>query len=273
MLSIITAVHNQLEMNKVFWKHLAACTRNEYELIIIDNNSSDGSGNFFKDVGARVITNDQNFSYPVSQNQGIRIATGDHLVFINNDVIVSQNWDKRLLANMLFNDLDVITCCGIEQVENARATRMLKRRWRYFRVLARLLGKSQITLELMHSLMYKGDWDGFCDRRFQEFKLMAFEGFVGNTVVMTRRAIEILGLWDETQQGADFDLYLRSKMRHVSVGDIKPVHIALDVFNHHFIRLTLGSRPDPFFDRDRLIPLESKWTSVELEMLNDRHRA
>ena len=47
MLSIIVAVHNQLAMNRLFWRHLSANTENEWELIVIDNGSSDGSGCLF----------------------------------------------------------------------------------------------------------------------------------------------------------------------------------------------------------------------------------
>ena len=54
MLSIIVAVHNQLAMNRLFWRHLSANTENEWELIVIDNGSSDGSAEFFTGVGAKV---------------------------------------------------------------------------------------------------------------------------------------------------------------------------------------------------------------------------
>jgi glycosyltransferase involved in cell wall biosynthesis len=52
LLSIIVAVHNQLAMNRLFWRHLSANTENEWELIVIDNGSSDGSAEFFTGVGA-----------------------------------------------------------------------------------------------------------------------------------------------------------------------------------------------------------------------------
>jgi hypothetical protein len=71
-------------------------------------------------------------------------------------------------------------------------------------------------------------------------------------------------------QGADFDLYLRSKKRSIEQGDIRPIHIALDTFNHHFIRLTVKAKPPKFSDSNRLIPLESKWSAAELAWLSNR---
>jgi hypothetical protein len=85
--------------------------------------------------------------------------------------------------------------------------------------------------------------------------------------MMTRRALEIVGLWDERIQAADFDLYMRVQQRHLEQGDIQPVHIALDVFVHHYIRLTEGIAYPPFVDRDHLIHLNEKWTPLQRQQL------
>ena len=77
--------------------------------------------------------------------------------------------------------------------------------------------------------------------------------------MMRRKAIEKIGLWDERIQGADFDLYIRSKKRNIEHYDIKPVHMALGVFIHHYIRLTVKSTRAPFADKDNMISNEEKW--------------
>jgi hypothetical protein len=120
------------------------------------------------------------------------------------------------------------------------------------------MGTNERTLRLMHKIMY-GSWETFTQRRFDKFQYTVREGFVGNTVLMKRSALEKVGYWDERIYAADFDLYFRSKKRSAEAGDIKPVHTALGVFNHHFIRVTLhGARP-VFKDQSRLIALEEKW--------------
>ena len=214
---------------------------------------------FFESVGARVIRNPGNYSYPVSQNQGIAIAKGEWLAFLNNDIIVSDGWDETLIANAEHNQLDVITSCGIERIESKAATKKLRRRWNRIRGLVGLFGTGRNSLLLMHKWMY-GNWAAFCENRRNKFKHQVVEGFVGNTVMLSRRALEILGSWDETQQAADFDLFLRTAMRAREVGDIRPMHIALDCFNHHYIRLTMKGGYPPFVDKDKLIPLEQKWS-------------
>jgi GT2 family glycosyltransferase len=270
MISIITAVHNQLPMNKLFWEQLKRYTHHSFELIVIDNASTDGSADFFESMGCRVIRNPVNFSYPHSQNQGIAIATYDWLVFINNDVIVSPDWDLNIVESMEVNHLEIATVCGIEQVETSNETKKLKRRWMRIKNLVGLFGISYGTLSLMHRLMYR-DWEKFCSTRHNQFKHVVKEGFVGNTVVMKRSGLVKVGLWDECIQGADFDLYLRSKSRATSHNDILPVHICLDVFVHHYIRLTVKGGYPPFADKHNLISIESKWPSdarAALEHLN-----
>ena len=258
MISIIATVHNGLPMNRIFWHYLQKYTFHPFELIVVDNNSTDGSREFFKLAGATMIENALNYSYPVCQNQGIAAAKYDVLVFINNDVIVSPQWDKRLLEAADIHGLDVITPVGIEMLENDSVTKAIKRKWLKIKNPLSLFGFSDFNLRLMHRLMY-GNWERFANDRFQKFGYAIREGFIGNTVMMRRQAIDKIGIWDERIQGADFDLYIRSKKRNIENGDIKPVQMALGVFIHHYIRLTVKSTRAPFADRENMISNEEKW--------------
>ena len=268
MISVITAVHNQLEMNRIFWEFLSKNTHHPFELIVIDNASTDGSADFFESVGARVIRNQQNFSYPVTQNQGVRLASFDVFAFLNNDIIVGKNWDKILLRTMEYHGLDIATPAGIEKVETASETRRLNRRWNRIRNGLGWLGFRRLNLLRMWSWMY-GNWEEFCASREERFGNQVLEGFVGNSVVMTRKGYEKAGEWDERIQGADWDLYIRSKKRAALYGDIKPVHVVLAAFNHHYVRLTAKSRPAPFADLANIITLEEKWGEERLQYLKD----
>jgi GT2 family glycosyltransferase len=264
MISIITALHNQIGMNKIFFEYLKKNTKNDFELIIIDNKSTDESASFFEENNAIVIRNDGNYSYPHSQNQGIAASSGEYLFFLNNDIIVGKDWDETLIQSMNKNGLEVITSCGVEKVENDVQTKKLKRRWKKIKYILSIFGTHEKNLRLMHKLMYKS-WDDFISKRQKKFKEQVIEGFVGNTVVIKRSALDKIGLWDERIQGADFDLSMRVKKRSIEVGDIKPIHIALDAFNHHYIRLTIKTKFPPFVDKDNLISLEEKWSYSDRE--------
>lgn len=265
MISIITAIHNQLAINKIFLEYIRTYTYHPYELIIIDNNSTDGSKEFFKENGAVVIENKANYSYPYTQNQGIKIAKYNHFAFLNNDITVAKHWDKHLLESMDFNGLDVVTVCGIERLESTEVTKAFGRRWKGIKNLVSFFSRSESAFRLMHQLMY-GNWEKFSEKRYQQFKLQTVEGFVGNSVMFNRKALDLLGFWDERIQAADFDLYVRSKKRFLEHGDLKPCHIALDVFNHHYIRVTLKSKPPVFEDAKNMIAFTDKWTKEELDV-------
>ncbi|MCC6251401.1 MAG: glycosyltransferase family 2 protein [Bacteroidia bacterium] len=266
MISIITAVHNQLAMNRLFVRNLQKYSKHPFELVIIDNASSDGSAEFFESCGATVIRNAKNYSYPYTQNQGIKAAKGNVFAFLNNDIIVCPNWDALLLESIRINQLDVLTSCGLEQVESKTSSDRLRRKWNYVKNFLNLFPTTEYSLKLMHSWMYN-NWEKFCHERDLKFHNQIKEGFVGHSVFCTRRAIELLGLWDERIQSADFDIYMRSKKRSLEYGDIKPCHIALNIYHHHYIRLTTKKNPQPFADAGNLIKFDAKWSEAERKQL------
>jgi GT2 family glycosyltransferase len=266
-ISIITAIHNGLAFNQIYLDSLKRYTHHDFELLIIDNASTDGSADFFIQNGAVVIRNEKNFSYPYTQNQGIKVASGDYLFFLNNDIIVSPQWDKYLIDTAEENNIDIISAKGIENMGSKSETKKFDRRWKRIKYPLLIDGIRKNTLLLMTRLMY-GNWEKFCAKQINEYGGKIIEGILGNNVMMTRRAIDIVGLWDEGQQAADFDLFMRVKKRSIEQADIKPCHIALGVFIHHYIRMTskyYKVKPTPFADKDKLIPLSDKWSAEERE--------
>lgn len=67
------------------------------EIIIIDNDSSDGSKemlkkfqkmNFKKTISFHTIFNERNVGFAKANNQGVKNATGNYILFLNSDIIV-----------------------------------------------------------------------------------------------------------------------------------------------------------------------------------------
>ena len=130
MISIITAIHNQRSMNELFVESLKKNTHNTYELIIIDNCSTDGSREMFERVGATIIHNEQNYSYPYCQNQGIAKAKYDILAFFNNDIMLSKDWDIHLLNVLGKNGYDVVSFATNDRALTRKETKRLTFRWK-----------------------------------------------------------------------------------------------------------------------------------------------
>ena len=260
MISIITSVRNQLDTNKLFYDTLKKNTSLPFELIVIDNNSTDGSREFFKEKADTLITNEGNYSYPYCKNQGIALAKFEYLAFFNNDILVSDSWDKKILQIMNDKEIEVISFATNDHLENKMVQRKFHKKWKKIKYSLRALFGTDIrTLKWMVKLMY-GDFDKFCSDRYETFKDAVIEGFSGSCILMKKTAFEKIGKWDERMQVADFDLFFRVKTRSFDHKDIKPVQLALGIYIHHFQRLTLRSKNlPPFADQKNIISLKEKW--------------
>lgn len=69
------------------------------EVIVVDNNSSDGSVEFIQKEfpSVRLIKNRQNTGFAAGNNTGASIATGKYLLFINNDTKVTPDFLNPLV--------------------------------------------------------------------------------------------------------------------------------------------------------------------------------
>lgn len=98
--SIIIPVFNQIELTKQCLTHLVEVTTEiSYEVVIVDNNSSDGTREFLESLGGdvQIIRNDSNLGFAKACNQGARTAKGKYLVFLNNDTIPQEGWLRPLV--------------------------------------------------------------------------------------------------------------------------------------------------------------------------------
>ncbi len=268
MTSIITAIYNQLDMNVLYWEYLKKYTDSTFELIIVDNCSTDGSREFFESLNNEnviVIPNKENYSYPHCQNQGIRIAKYNSLVFMNNDLLVSPHWDSRMLQVLGKNDQHVVSFGTNDRLVNKVISKKISRRWKRIKYpLMALFGQKAFSLKLMTYLCY-GNWEKFSDKMFNTYGLTLTSGFSGSAIAMNRTAIEKIGEWDITQQGADFDIFYRTCQRSETVGDLKPIAVINGVYMHHFRRLTVYQKYPPFADEANLKLISDKWKNEDVE--------
>lgn len=79
----------------------------ETEIIIIDNGSTDGNTPAYLQTVANnnpgcvtVITNKTNTGFCVATNQGMEASTGDYVVWLNDDTIVTRGWLQNLQSNI-----------------------------------------------------------------------------------------------------------------------------------------------------------------------------
>src|SRR5689334_8510879 len=70
------------------------------EILVVDNNSTDGSKNFFqgKFPGVTFIWNAKNEGFAKANNKALHFAKGQYILFLNPDTIVPEDCFKKCLS-------------------------------------------------------------------------------------------------------------------------------------------------------------------------------
>ncbi len=104
--SIIILSYNALDYTKLCLESIRKHTPlGTYELIVIDNASTDGSAQWLKEQeDIRLIINEENVGFPKGCNQGLKMAQGSELLLLNNDVIVTPFWLDNMRAALYSQD-------------------------------------------------------------------------------------------------------------------------------------------------------------------------
>ncbi|NUO20071.1 glycosyltransferase [bacterium] len=93
--SVVIPVYNNLTYTQACLNSLLASQEHTpFEIIVVNDGSTDGTAEYLKSLGDRVtvITHDRNYGFARSCNDGARASTGQLVVFLNNDTEVLPNW-------------------------------------------------------------------------------------------------------------------------------------------------------------------------------------
>ncbi|MBU5350257.1 glycosyltransferase family 2 protein [Paenibacillus lautus] len=176
--SIIIPTFNGKDLLKDCIYSIKRHTKEPFEIIVVDNGSSDGTVDICRQEGITFISLASNVGFPAACNKGLKIATGDTILLLNNDVIVTRNW----LQNML-NCLNSETNIGIVGPLTNYAS-----------------GKQQIdmpytSLEEMSSQLNEPDAK----------KWLQVERIVGMCFLFKRELMDRIGLLDERYSPGHFE--------------------------------------------------------------------
>src|SRR5262249_25152153 len=103
--SVIVLCCDEVEYTRLCLESVLASTARPYELVLVDNGSTDETPAYLAEVQARpgparvvVLRNEQNVGFPAGCNQGLREARGRFVVLLNNDTVVPPGWLEGLLG-------------------------------------------------------------------------------------------------------------------------------------------------------------------------------
>jgi GT2 family glycosyltransferase len=208
LVSIVIPVFNLLDYTKSCLESIWRNTEHPFELIIVDNGSTDGTTEYLSRLPCMVIRNGVNLGVPKAFNQGIRVSSGKHVLILNNDTIVTPDWLSRMVRCAESND-----AIGIVGTMSNR------------------IGGPQRDEQASYS-----DIDGIfahAERRAYEFKNRVFRypRLAAIAMLVKRKVFERVGLFEEDFSPGNYeddDLCIRALLAGFDVV------IAQDVFIHHY---------------------------------------
>ncbi|WP_188886945.1 glycosyltransferase family 2 protein [Paenibacillus radicis (ex Gao et al. 2016)] len=98
--SIIIPSYNQVGYLKSCLESIAENTELPYEIIVVDNASTDESAAYLSSLGGQVRYRilSENYGFAGAVNRGMMMAKGTTMLVLNNDTLVTENWLENLMA-------------------------------------------------------------------------------------------------------------------------------------------------------------------------------
>ncbi|MCL4378501.1 MAG: glycosyltransferase family 2 protein [Actinobacteria bacterium] len=104
-ISIITVNYNGKRFLKNLFRSISSLEypKDKIQIIMIDNNSKDGSIDFIKNgfPGVKIIGLNRNKGYAGGNNAAFKVADGSYLALINNDCMADRLWLKQMVKTMM----------------------------------------------------------------------------------------------------------------------------------------------------------------------------
>jgi GT2 family glycosyltransferase len=112
--SIVVVTHDNLVFTRLCLESVLAHTADrDFELIVVDNGSTDGTPTYLAKLAerharVRAVINGSNMGFAPACNQGLALAGGDDLVLLNNDTLVPPGWLWRLQRHLRQADVGLV---------------------------------------------------------------------------------------------------------------------------------------------------------------------
>ncbi|MDD5005780.1 MAG: glycosyltransferase family 2 protein [Candidatus Omnitrophica bacterium] len=125
LISVIVINFNGKDFVDRFFRSLLKTNYKEFEVIFVDNASTDGSAeyvrNHFKDERIVMVRNNKNYGPSAARNIGFEKAKGEYIAFLDNDTEVDNEWINELVK-VFENDpnIAVAQCKLLNMVERKK---------------------------------------------------------------------------------------------------------------------------------------------------------
>ncbi|HCE43427.1 MAG TPA: hypothetical protein DET40_07750 [Lentisphaeria bacterium] len=117
-ISVVILSHNKIDYTRTCIHSLLASDYPDWELVIIDNGSKDGTAEWLKkfrdeaenkNVHVKLIFNSGNIGCSTARNQGVEAAAGEMIAFCDNDIALrSRSWLKVMAEDLQAPDVGMV---------------------------------------------------------------------------------------------------------------------------------------------------------------------
>jgi GT2 family glycosyltransferase len=113
--SIIIPTHNGRDLVKACIESIERKTQGvDYEVIVVDNNSNETKSlEYLKQVEKRhlVLKYQKPFNFSAINNFAVQYASGEHILFLNNDIeVINEKWLESLLEYSQLPEIGAVGC-------------------------------------------------------------------------------------------------------------------------------------------------------------------
>ncbi|WP_166240475.1 glycosyltransferase family 2 protein [Paenibacillus turpanensis] len=171
--SIVIPTYNGLHLLAPCIESIRRYTAGSYEIIVVDNGSSDGTVQWCRQEAIDFVSLPANLGFPQACNIGLQVASGDVLVLLNNDIVVSHRWLSNMLACLFAKDSIGIVGPMSNYVSGSQKSEL-----------------QYSSLEQFHALTPEAN-------RHDPEKWVEVQRLVGFCMVFRRELVERIGLLDE----------------------------------------------------------------------------
>ncbi len=211
LVSIVTLSWNAPAFTKLALDSIRERTSEPYEVIVVDNGSGPETLEMLRaidDPHVRVVYNPVNRGFAGGNNDGLAVARGEHVILLNNDVIVSDGWIEGLLRPFA-----QVAGVGVTAPRSNRV----------------------VGHQMIYDAIYEGDagLHAYARERAKRYRGRGYvtDRAIGFCLCISRTVLEHVGGLDESFGAGNFeddDYCLRVR------GAGYKIYVCDDVFIHHF---------------------------------------
>ena len=157
-----------------------------YEIIVIDNGSSDGSVEMLREKfpGVKVIENRENRGFGAANNQGFRVMTGRYALLLNTDTILTENAVHELFSFMEAHPEAAMACGQLLHANGSKQNSIAA----FPRLLTLLT-----NVTLLEYIWPKR----FPSKRYAWKEPIEVDSGIGACLLVRKKAIDEVGMFDE----------------------------------------------------------------------------